>query len=279
MLEHTVPQSFFDAAARNERSQITFFAIVFAVALSRVKGPGYTFMLSFCESLSEVMFKFVDIVMKFAPIGIGAAIAVTVGTSGLGVLRNLGVLVLTLYGALVVFALVVLLPIAISFKIPLRRFSPRQRSLGSSRSRRRRRRRRMPLALKNMERFGVPRRIVSFVLPAGYTFNMDGTTLYLAMASVFVAQAAGIDLPLSQQVLMMLTLMLTSKGLAAVPRASLVVLSGHARAVRPAAAGRRSDPRRGRLHGHGTHVVERRRQLSGDGVDGAMGRFVRAVAR
>ncbi len=226
LLEHTVPQSFFDAAAKNEALQITFFSIIFAVALARVRGPGYTFMLSCCESLSEVMFKFVEIVMKFAPIGIGAAIAVTVGKSGLGVLRNLGVLVLTLYVSLIVFALVVLLPIAVIFKIPLRRFLQATRepwliafTTASSEAA-------MPLALKNMELLGVPRRIVSFVLPAGYTFNMDGTTLYLAMASVFVAQAAGIDLPLSQQILMMLTLMLTSKGLAAVPRASLVVLSG-----------------------------------------------------
>ena len=226
LLEHAVPQSFFDAAAKNEALQITFFAIIFGVALSHVKGPGYAFMLSCCESLSEVMFKFVGIVMKFAPVGIGAAIAVTVGRSGLGVLRNLGVLVLTLYGSLIVFALVVLLPIAIIFKIPIRRFWRATRepwliafTTASSEAA-------MPLALKNMERLGVPRRIVSFVLPAGYAFNMDGTTLYLAMASIFVAQAAGIDLPLSQQILMMFTLMLTSKGLAAVPRASLVVLSG-----------------------------------------------------
>ena len=226
LLEHTVPQSFFDAAAKNDALQVTFFSIIFAVALARVKGPGYTFLLSCCESLSEVMFKFVEIVMKFAPIGIGAAIAVTVGKNGLGVLRNLGVLVLTLYGALIVFALVVLLPIAIIFKVPIRRFWRAAKepwllafTTASSEAA-------MPLALKNMERLGVPRRIVSFVLPAGYTFNMDGTTLYLALASVFVAQAAGIDLPLPQQILMMLTLMLTSKGLAGVPRASLVVLSG-----------------------------------------------------
>jgi proton glutamate symport protein len=226
LIEHAVPQSIVDAAAKNEALQITFFAIVFAVGLARVKGPGHAFMLSCCESLSEVMFKFVELVMAFAPIGIGAAIAVTVGRSGLGVLRPLGMLVATLYGSLIVFAVVVLLPIAVLFKIPLRRFLSAAKepwliafTTASSEAA-------MPLALKNMERFGVPRRIVSFVLPAGYTFNMDGTTLYLAMASVFVAQAAGIDLPLSQQILMMLTLMLTSKGLAAVPRASLVVLSG-----------------------------------------------------
>ena len=226
VLEHTVPQSFFEAAAKNEVLQIVFFAIIFAVALSQVQGTAKTFMLSFCESLSEVMFKFVGIVMKFAPFGIGAAIAVTVGKSGLGVLRNLGVLVLTLYGALIVFVLFVLLPIAIAFKVPIRRFLRATKepwllafTTASSEAA-------LPLALQNMEQLGVPRRIVSFVLPTGYSFNLDGSTLYLALASVFVAQAAGIDMPVSTQVLMMLTLMLTSKGVAAVPRASLVILSG-----------------------------------------------------
>jgi len=226
VLEHTVPQSFFDAASRNDALQITFFAMIFAVALSRVQGPAKTFMLSACESLSDVMFQFVGIVMKFAPIGIGAAIAVTVGKSGLGVLKNLGVLVLTLYGSLIVFALVVLLPVALIFRVPIRRFVRAVKepwlvafSTASSEAA-------LPRALQNMVQLGVPRRIVSFVLPTGYAFNMDGTTLYLAMASVFVAQAAGINMPVSQQLLMMFTLMLTSKGVAAVPRSSLVILSG-----------------------------------------------------
>jgi proton glutamate symport protein len=226
MIEHTVPQSFVDAAAKNEALQIVFFAIVFAVALSQVRGPAKTVMLSFCESLTEVMFKFVGIVMTFAPLGVGGAIAVTVGRSGVGVLRHLGTLVLTLYGSLLVFALLVLLPIALAGKVPIRRFWQAARepwliafTTASSEAA-------LPLALRNMERLGVPRRVASFVLPTGYSFNMDGTTLYLAMASVFVAQAAGIDMPLSQQILMMLTLMVTSKGVAAVPRASLVILSG-----------------------------------------------------
>jgi proton glutamate symport protein len=226
VLEHTVPQSFFEAAAKNEVLQVVFFAIIFAVALSHVQGPAKTFMLSFCESLAEVMFKFVNIVMKFAPFGIGGAIAVTVGRSGLGVLQNLGVLVLTLYGALVAFVLFVLIPIALVARVPLRRFWQAARepwllafTTATSEAA-------LPLALQNMEKLGVPRRIVSFVLPAGYTFNLDGSTLYLALASVFVAQAAGIDMPISTQLLMMLTLMLTSKGVAAVPRASLVILSG-----------------------------------------------------
>ena len=226
VIEHTVPQSFFEAASGNEVLQIVFFAIIFAVALSQVQGPAKTFMLTACESLSEVMFKFVGIVMKFAPFGIGAAIAVTVGKSGLGVLRNLGVLVLTLYGALVFFVLFVLLPVALVFKVPIRRFWQAVRepwliafTTASSEAA-------LPLALQRMERLGVPRRIVSFVLPTGYSFNLDGSTLYLALASVFVAQAAGIHMPIGTQILMMLTLMLTSKGVAAVPRASLVILSG-----------------------------------------------------
>jgi proton glutamate symport protein len=221
-----VPRSFFEAAAGNESLQIVVFAIVFGVALSQVPGPARTVMLSLCESLSEVMFRFVAIVMQFAPIGIGAAIAVTVGRSGLGVLAHLGALVLTLYGALLAFAALVLLPIALVWKVPLRRFWAATKepwllafTTASSEAA-------LPLALRNMERLGVPRRIASFVLPAGYTFNMDGTALYLTLAGVFVAQAAGIAMPVSRQVLMMLTLMLTSKGLAAVPRASLVILSG-----------------------------------------------------
>ena len=226
LLEHLVPQSFFEAASKNDALQITFFAIIFAVALSRVHGPARMFVVSLCESLSEVMFKFVGIVMKFAPFGIGAAIAVTVGKSGLGVLRNLGVLVLTLYGTLIVFALAVLLPIALACNVPIRRFVRAVKepwlvafSTASSEAA-------LPRALQKMVELGVPKRIVSFVLPTGYAFNMDGTSLYLSIASVFVAQAAGVELSWSQQFVMMLTLMLTSKGVAAVPRASLVVLSG-----------------------------------------------------
>ena len=226
VLEHIVPSSFVDAAARNEVLQVVFWSIIFAVAVARTPaGPKKT-MLSVIESLSEVMFKFVGIVMAFAPFGIGAAIAVTVGQSGIGVLRNLGFLVLTLYGALVVFVLVVLVPVAVIFRIPLGAFWKTVRepwliafSTASSEAA-------LPLAMQKMEAFGVPRRIVAFVMPTGYSFNLDGSTLYLALASVFVAQAANIDMPLSQQVLMMLTLMVTSKGVAAVPRASLVILSG-----------------------------------------------------
>ncbi|HKW48023.1 MAG TPA: dicarboxylate/amino acid:cation symporter [Gemmatimonadaceae bacterium] len=227
VLEHTVPQSFFEAATRNEVLQIVFFSIIFAVALSQVKQDrAKTFMLSACESLSEVMFKFTGIVMKFAPIGIGAAIAVTISKSGLGVLRNLGMLVLSLYGALIAFVVLVLVPVMIIARVPVRRFLRAVRepwliafTTASSEAA-------LPLAMERMEELGVPRRIVAFVLPTGYSFNLDGSTLYLALASVFAAQAAGIDMPISTQLVMMLTLMLTSKGVAAVPRAALVILSG-----------------------------------------------------
>lgn len=225
-IEHIAPQSVVDAAARNDVLQIVCFAILFAVALSQVQGRPREIILAGCAAVAEVMFKFVGLVMKLAPIGIGAAMAVTVGQSGIGVLRSLSLLVVTLYGALLVFALVVLLPIALACRIPLRAFWAATRepwliafTTASSEAA-------LPLAMQNMERFGVPRRIVSFVLPTGYSFNMDGSTIHLALASVFVAQAAGIDLPLSQQLLIMLTLMLTSKGIAAVPRTSLVILSG-----------------------------------------------------
>ncbi len=226
VLTHAVPTSFFDAAAKNEVLQIVVFAVIFAAGLSRVRGKSKEVMLAFCESLTDVMFKFTEIVMKLAPIGIGAAVAVTVGHSGLGVLRNLGALVLTLYGALIVFVLVALLPVALIFRIPIGLFWKYVKepyliafSTASSEAA-------LPLAMENVEKMGVPRRIVAFVLPAGYSFNLDGSTLYLAVASVFVAQAAGVNMSLGTQLLMMLTLMLTSKGVAAVPRASLVILSG-----------------------------------------------------
>jgi len=226
VITHAVPTSFFDSASKNDVLQIVVFAAIFGAGLSRVKGKAKETMLAFCESLSDVMFKFTEIVMKFAPIGIGAAVAVTVGHSGLGVLRNLGALVLTLYGALIVFVLVALLPVALIAKVPIKLFWKYVKepyliafSTASSEAA-------LPLAMENIEKMGVPKRIVAFVLPAGYSFNLDGSTLYLAVASIFVAQAAGVDMPLSTQLVMMLTLMLTSKGVAAVPRASLVILSG-----------------------------------------------------
>jgi proton glutamate symport protein len=226
VIEHMVPQSFFEAATHNEVLQIVVFAILFAVGLSRVEGRSKQVMLDFCESLSQVMFKFTGLVMSFAPVGIGAAIAVTVGSSGLGVLKSLAILVVTLYAALIAFVLLVLLPIAYFARIPIRRFWSFVKepwliafSTASSEAA-------LPLAMEELERFGLPRRIIAFVLPTGYSFNLDGSTLYLAVASVFAAQAGGIDMTIGNQILMMLTLMLTSKGVAAVPRASLVILSG-----------------------------------------------------
>jgi proton glutamate symport protein len=226
VLEHVVPQSFFEAAANNEVLQIVFFSVLFGVALSRAGKASKLTMLGFCESLSEIMFKLTDLVMHFAPFGIGAAIAVTVGTSGIGVLRHLGLLILTLYAALIVFVLAVLVPVALLARVPIGKFWRAVKepwliafSTASSEAA-------LPRAFEAMEQFGVPRRIVAFVLPTGYSFNLDGSTLYLAVASVFVAQAAGVDMTLKTQLLMMLTLMLTSKGIAAVPRAGLVILSG-----------------------------------------------------
>ncbi|MCX5755693.1 MAG: dicarboxylate/amino acid:cation symporter [Gemmatimonadetes bacterium] len=226
VLEHSIPQSFFDAAAKNEVLQVVFFSILFGVGLARVQGRPKQAMLEFCESLAEVMFKFVGIVMAFAPFGIGAAIAVTIGTSGLAVLKSLVILVLTLYGSLAVLVLFVFLPVALIARVPIKAFWAYVKepwliafSTASSEAA-------LPLAMQNLEKFGIPKRIIAFVLPTGYSFNLDGSTLYLAIASVFAAQAGGIHMTFGQQLLMMLTLMLTSKGVAAVPRASLVILSG-----------------------------------------------------
>jgi proton glutamate symport protein len=183
-------------------------------------------MLAFCESLSELMFKFTNIVMLSAPIGVAGAMAYTVGTMGFGVMGNLVKLLLTLYAALIVFVLGVLLPIAVTARLPLRRFvravaEPFSIAFATASSEAA-----LPRALENMEAFGVPKQIVAFVLPTGYSFNMDGSTLYLSLASIFVAQAAGIHLTFGQQLIMVFTLMVTSKGVAGVPRAVLVILLG-----------------------------------------------------
>jgi proton glutamate symport protein len=172
------------------------------------------------------MFKVTGIVMRYATVGVGAAIAVTVGHRGLTVLVNLGLLILTLYGALIVFALVVLVPVALIARIPIVKFlnavkEPALIAFSTTSSEAA-----LPKAFENMEAFGVPRRIVSFVLPTGYSFNLDGSTLYLSLAAMFVAQASGVEMPIMTQVLMVLTLTLTSKGVAGVPRAALVILAG-----------------------------------------------------
>ncbi|MFZ1529360.1 MAG: cation:dicarboxylase symporter family transporter [Ferruginibacter sp.] len=204
---------------------VVVFSVIFGIALALLSEHRKRPMLEFTESLAETMFKFTNIIMYFAPFGVGAAIAVTVGHLGIDILKNLLLLLLTLYLALIAFVLLVLLPIAIFVaKIPLKKFiqaikEPVSIAFATTSSDSA-----LPKALENMERFGVPRKIVSFVIPTGYTFNLDGTTLYLSLASVFVAQAAGIPLSFGEQLLIGLSLMLTSKGVAAVPRASLVIL-------------------------------------------------------
>ncbi len=222
---NVVPTSLIKSMAENDVLQIVVFSLMFAIALASIGEKGKP-MIAFCESLSEAMFKFTAFVMNFAPWGVGAAMAVTVGNKGIGVLKNLGLLILTLYGALGVFILIVLVPVAFMIRLPFKRFLQLVRepamlafTTTSSESA-------FPKALENMERLGVPRRIVSFILPLGYSFNLDGSTLYLSLAAIFVAQAANHPLSWKEQIIMLLTLMLSTKGIAAVPRASLVVLAG-----------------------------------------------------
>ncbi len=226
VITHIIPQSVVEAAANGEVLQLVVFAVIFSLGLSAVRAERRQLLLSFFEALSDTMFKVTNIVMKYAPIGVGAAIAVTIGSRGVSVLMNLGLLILTLYGATLVFIVGVLIPVAYFTGIPVRKFfrtikEPAIIAFSTSTSEAA-----LPRAFEVMEEFGVPRRIVSFVLPTGYSFNLDGSTLYLSLAAIFVAQAAGVELSVGQQILMMLTLMLTSKGVAGVPRASLVILAG-----------------------------------------------------
>jgi Na+/H+-dicarboxylate symporter len=225
ILLHVVPESVIKAMADGDVLQIVVFSILFAVALGMIGEKGRPVVV-WCETVAETMFKFTNIVMHYAPIGVGAAIAYTVGHGGLRVLWNLAWLVATLYLALTVFILIVLLPVALIFRVPLRKFikavkEPAVIAFSTTSSEAA-----LPRAMEVVERLGVPRRIVAFVLPLGYSFNLDGTTLYLSLASIFVAQAAGVELTVGQQITMLLTLMLTSKGVAGVPRASLVILAG-----------------------------------------------------
>jgi proton glutamate symport protein len=224
---HMFPTSLMDAMARNDVLQIVCFAVFFAMAVIAAGDAGKP-VLEFFGSLTQVMFKFAGIIMKFAPFGVGAAIAVTVGHQGLGSLVTLAKLVFTLYGALVIFVVFVFGAVIWIARVPLKPFvravrEPFTLAFATANSEAA-----LPKAFENMEKVGVPRGIVGFVLPAGYSFNLDGSTLHLAVASVFVAQAAetttGIHFSIEQQVTMMLMLMLTSKGVAAVPRASFVVL-------------------------------------------------------
>ena len=224
---HAFPSSVIDAMVRGDVLQIVAFSVLFALAVSAVGEKGKPIVRAM-DSLSQIMFKFTNYVMMFAPVGVGAAMAHTIGTQGPGVLVNLGKLILSLYLALIIFVVLVFGIVAFIVRLPIRQFfravrEPAALAFATTSSESA-----LPKAMQAMERFGVPRHIVGFVMPTGYSFNLDGSTLYLAMASVFVAQAAettmGWHMGLGQQITMMLTLMLTSKGVAAVPRASLVIL-------------------------------------------------------
>ncbi len=226
ILLHIFPENIAKSVAEGQVLQVVIFSIIFGIALAmlgdRLKRP----MLEFSESLAEVMFKFTNIVMYFAPIGVGGAIAYTVGKMGIGVLLNGIYLVLTLYGALIAFVLLVLVPVCILAKLNIKNLfkaisEPFTLAFATASSESA-----LPKAMKNMEQFGVPRKIVSFVMPLGYSFNLDGTTLYLSLASIFVAQACQVDLSIGQQLFIVFTLMITSKGVAGVPRASFVILLG-----------------------------------------------------
>lgn len=226
MLLHIFPENIAKSVADGQVLQVVIFSIIFGIALAmlseRLKRP----MLEFSESLAEVMFKFTNIVMYFAPFGVGGAIAYTVGKMGIGVLLNGIYLVLTLYGALIAFVFLVLLPISFFMKLNIKNLwkvvsEPFTLAFATASSESA-----LPKAMKNMEQFGVPRKIVSFVMPLGYSFNLDGTTLYLSLASIFVAQACQVDLSIGQQLFIVFSLMITSKGVAGVPRASFVILLG-----------------------------------------------------
>jgi proton glutamate symport protein len=223
-LLHIFPENIAKSVAENQILQVAVFSVLFGIALARISEAKRAPMLSFCESLTATMFAFTNLVMYFAPLGVGAAMAYSVGHMGIAVLLPLGKLLLTGYGALVFFLLAVLLPIALLARLPIGRFvravaEPATIAFATSTSEAA-----LPRAMESMEAFGVPRRIVAFVIPAGYSFNLDGSTLYLAVASIFVAQVGGIHLTWLQQLFMVFALMLTSKGVAGVPRAVLVVL-------------------------------------------------------
>jgi proton glutamate symport protein len=223
---HIFPENIAKSVSEGQVLQVVVFSIIFGIALALIGEEKRRPMLAFCESLSETMFKFTNIVMLFAPIGVAGAMAYTVGTMGFGVMANLFKLLITLYAALIVFVLCVLLPVALIARLPIRRLikavaEPVTIAFATASSESA-----LPRAMECMEAFGVPRQVVAFVLPTGYSFNLDGSTLYLSLASIFVAQAAGIHLTFGQQLIMVITLMLTSKGVAGVPRAVLVILLG-----------------------------------------------------
>ena len=225
---HCFPENIAKSIYDGQILQVVIFSIIFGIAVALLKETQRNRMIGFAESLSETMFKFTNIVMYLAPFAVFAAIAFTVGHMGLGILTNLIKLLGSLYIALTLFILCVFVPIALIIKIPIKKFilaisEPATIAFATTSSESA-----LPRAMEAMEKFGVPRKIVAFVMPTGYSFNLDGTTLYLSLATIFVAQCAGIHLALEQQLVIVFTLMLTSKGVAAVPRASLVVLLGTA---------------------------------------------------
>jgi proton glutamate symport protein len=223
---HIFPENIAKSIFEGQILQIVIFSVIFGIAVAMIKEKYRSPMIRFTESLAEVMFKFTNIVMYYAPVAVFAAIAYTVGHTGLDILYNLLKLLATLYVALICFLLFVLFPVALLFKIPVIPFikavsKPATIAFATSNSESA-----LPSAMESMEKFGIPRKVVAFVIPTGYSFNLDGTTLYLSLASIFVAQAAGIHLPLDKQILICFTLMLTSKGVAGVSRAALVILMG-----------------------------------------------------
>ncbi len=223
---HIFPENIAKSVAEGQVLQVVIFSIIFGIALAMLNEKLKKPLIDFSESLAETMFKFTNIVMYFAPLGVGGAIAYTVGKMGIGILLNGIYLVLTLYGSLIAFVLLVFLPVSFFAKLNIKNLikavsEPFTLAFATASSESA-----LPKALKNMELFGVPRKIVSFVLPLGYSFNLDGTTLYLSLASIFVAQACQVDLTIGQQLFIVFTLMITSKGVAGVPRASFVILLG-----------------------------------------------------
>jgi len=225
---HIFPDNLAKSVAEGQILQVVVFSILFGIALAMVREERRRPLVNLAESLTETMFKFTNLVMYMAPLGVGAAIAYTVGSTGMGILFNLAKLLLSLYVALVVFILLVLLPVAILVRAPLKKFiaavaEPVSIAFGTASSEAA-----LPRAMEAMEAIGVPRSVVAFVMPTGYSFNLTGSTLYLSLAAIFVAQAAGVHLSLGQQLLLMLTLMLTSKGVAGVSRAAIVILLGTA---------------------------------------------------
>jgi Na+/H+-dicarboxylate symporter len=223
---HIFPENIAKSIAEGQVLQVVVFSIIFGIALALVNEKRRRPLVEFFEAVSETMFKFTNIVMLFAPIGVAGAVAYTVGTMGLGILVNLLKLVGTLYAALIVLLVGVFLPIALIARLPLRRFlraiaEPASIGFATASSEAA-----LPRAMEAMEAFGVPRQIVAFVMPTGYSFNLDGASLYISLAAMFVAQAAGVHLSFGEQLIMVFTLMLTSKGVAGVPRASLVIVMG-----------------------------------------------------